>query len=264
MFLEAAERDLVKVNLNELGFLAKNNSQEKNKYEIWGSVSGVDNLISLIVHREAIGNDLAEGVRNFCKKYNLPRDMITHGKGLEVPAHEPRANNLTALDFATSSRGAYHAYEPAALSSNMNLKKELGLTKRIKRFTTGKIVADAVKKIQDSSEAYSACGGCIFGFHWILEIAPWVNALNAITGKEYTVKTWLACGERIFNTKRAYNLKCGITKEDDTIGDRFFNPIEKGGTRKNVPPLNELVPLYYKLRGWDDEGNPAKNNIDKN
>ena len=118
---------------------------------------------------------------------------------------------------------------------------------------------DAVKKIQDSSEAYSACGGCIFGFHWILEIAPWVKVLNAIIGEKYTVKKWLECGERIFNTKRAYNIKCGITKEDDTIGKRFFIPIEKGGTRKNIPPLYELLPLYYKLRGWDEQGHPKMN-----
>jgi len=67
---------------------------------------------------------------------------------------------------------------------------------------------------------------------------------------------WIEAGERIFNMKRSYNLKCGTTKDDDTYGTRFLNPLDKGGTRKNVPPLEDLLKHYYELRGWDNEGRP--------
>lgn len=253
-FLEAAERKLLNMDLSELGF--KQDPEKSENYQIWGAIEPIEKLIKMITYREGIGNDLAEGVKNFCVIRNLPQDLSTVGKGLEIPAHEPRSSNLTALDYATTSRGAYHCYEPMQLSSGMTLKKELGLTKLVDRFSKEEAV-DAVIKIQDGSEAYSACGGCIFGFWYTQEITPWIKALNAITGRSYSVDTWMKAGERIFNIKRSYNMDCGITKADDTFGSRFFTPIPKGGTKKNIPPLDELLPKYYKLRVWDQEGRPT-------
>ncbi|GAH52094.1 unnamed protein product, partial [marine sediment metagenome] len=49
---------------------------------------------------------------------------------------------------------------------------------------------------------------------------------------------------------------CGITKADDTYGKRFFTPLAKGGARNNVPPLENMLPKYYELRGWDANGIP--------
>ena len=246
-FLETLDRGLMDLNIDQLGFEADN---------LWGNPKPIDKIIDMIARREGIGNDLAEGVRAFCKMKGLPDELSIHGKGLEVPAHEPRANNLTALDYATTPRGAYHCYEPMHVSSFMNLKKELGLTTKVDKFSTGEDVADAVKKIQDASEAYSASGGCIFGFWFTNELASWVNAFNAITGYSHSVEDWVGAGEKIINLKRKFNIECGITKADDSYGIRFSIPLEKGGTRKNVPPLEVLLQKYYKLRGWDAEGRP--------
>ena len=254
MFCESIERGLLDINPEELGFMRKKSI--KKEYQVWGANAAISKLINMIPYREDIGNDLAEGVKIFCEKYNLPEDLATHSKGLEVPAHEPRANNMTALDYATSPRGAYHCYMPMDISSGMYIKKELGITNIIDRFSNEKRITELVKIVQDASEAYSACGGCIFGFKWIPEISPWIESLNAITGRKYTVESWAQAGERIFNMKRAYNMDCSITKEDDKIPSRFLTPILKGATRKNIPPLNELLPIYYKIREWDSDGRP--------
>ncbi|TFG27781.1 MAG: hypothetical protein EU532_06755 [Promethearchaeota archaeon] len=247
MLLEAIERKLLKIDQLGLNFKGK---------KLWGSIEIVDKLIEIIAYREGIGSDLSKGVRFFCEKYNLPDDLATHGKGLEVPAHEPRANNMTALDYVTSPRGAYHCYMPMDISSGMYIKEELGITNVIDRFSNEKRISELVKIVQDASEAYSACGGCIFGFKWIPKITPWIECLNAITGRKYSIESWTKAGESIFNMKRAYNIKCGITKDDDTISSRFLKPIEKGGTRKNIPPIKELLQIYYQIRGWDSEGRP--------
>lgn len=248
MFIEANERRLLDNIAQELGF--------KIKKDLWGDIKIINKLIRMIAYREGLGDDLAEGVKRFCEKYNLPDDLATHGKGLEVPAHEPRANNMTALDYATSSRGAYHCYMPMDISSGMYIKKELGIHNPIDRFSSEIRIAELVKIVQDASEAYSACGGCIFGFKWIPKITSWIESLNAITGRNYSIETWTRAGENIFNMKRSYNMDCGIMREDDKVGSRFLTSIPKGATRKNIPPIKELLPMYYKIRKWDSNGRP--------
>lgn len=248
VFLEAIERKLIEVDYKNLGF---EKDQETGEYKIWGSTGAIETLINMIAFRKGIGDELAEGVRIFCQKHNLPDDLHIYSKGLEIPAHEPRANNMTALDLSTSSRGAYHGFEPLHLSFAAHLKKEIGLTERIDPFSIDESV-NAVKKIQDACEAYTATGGCIFGFWYSSEIKPWVDAVNAITGRSYTVDDWVKIGETLFNMKRDYNEKCGISKKDDSIGSRFSIPIPKGGTKKNIPPLKEMLQKYYKLRGWNN------------
>ena len=252
--LEVADRNLMELPLSDLGFTLDPENPEK--YIIWGAKNAIETLIRMTASREGIGNDLAEGLRSFCKKYNLPAELAMHGKGLEVPAHEPRASNLTALDYATTPRGAYHSYEPMLVSFNMNLKKDLGITGELDRYGIDEAV-DVVKKIQDAAEAYSAAGGCIFGFWFLDEMTPWVEALNAITGRSYTLDAWMQVGERLFNLKRAYSMKCGVTKADDAFGTRFYTPFTKGGARDKIPPLEQLLSKYYQLRGWDSEGQPS-------
>ena len=138
---------------------------------------------------------------------------------------------------------------PMHLSMAMNLKKEVGLDKMVDKFGKEEAVKATIK-IQNVSEAYCACGGCIFGFNFLPEITPWVNSVNAITGNTYSIDEWVAIGESLFNLKREYNAKCGADKSKDTLYIRFLTPILKGGTRKNVPPIEEMVNLYYQERGW--------------
>ncbi len=246
-FLESIDRKLIDVNLDEFGFTEEN---------IWGAVDPIEKLFAKIAYRKGIGDDLAEGVRSFCEVKGLPDELSMHGKGLEIPAHEPRTNNLTALDYATTPRGAYHCYEPMHLSSYMNQKEEIGLTEQVDRFGTGDDVAEAVVKIQDGSEAYSACGGCIFGFWFIHKLTPWINGLNGITGRSYTVDEFMKAGQEIVKMKRIFNVKCGISKADDDFGKRFYTPLEKGGSKRNIPPLEGLLEKYYQIREWDAQGKP--------
>jgi len=245
--LEGIDRELLPSEYNQLGF---------NKEQVWGDSKQIEKVIPMIAYREGVGNKLAEGVKKFCEIEDLPEELSIHGKGLELPAHEPRANNLTALDYATTPRGAYHCYEPMHLSSYMNQKEEIGLTERVDKFGTGEDVAEAVIKIQDASEAYSASGGCIFGFWYIHKLQPWIDGLNGITGRSYTVESFMEVGQRIVNLERDFNVKCGISIKDDTYGSRFFTPLEKGGSRKNVPPLDDLLQVYYRKRNWNEKGIP--------
>ncbi len=68
----------------------------------------------------------------------------------------------------------------------------------------------------------------------------------------------MQAGERIWNLERLYNLKAGLTHKDDTLPKRLLEePIKTGPNAGKVHRLSELLPDYYKLRGWDDKGVPT-------
>ena len=69
-------------------------------------------------------------------------------------------------------------------------------------------------------------------------------------------------GERIWNTERQFNLDAGFTKADDTLPKRILEEPAPSGTAKGkVVELDKMLPEYYKLRGWDEDGVPEKKTL---
>ncbi len=65
-------------------------------------------------------------------------------------------------------------------------------------------------------------------------------------------------GERIFNLERLFNLKAGLTAKDDTLPKRMLEePMPEGPAKGMVVHLDEMLPEYYRLRGWSPEGVPT-------
>ena len=68
----------------------------------------------------------------------------------------------------------------------------------------------------------------------------------------------MQAGVRICNMERHYNLKAGFTAGDDTLPKRLLEePIPAGPNKGHVHRLGELLPDYYKLRGWTKDGIPT-------
>jgi aldehyde:ferredoxin oxidoreductase len=67
-------------------------------------------------------------------------------------------------------------------------------------------------------------------------------------------------GERIFNIKRLYNNRLGISRKDDTLPLRMLRKVRGGGT-SHLPPMQEMLHEYYQYRGWDEFGWPTPEKI---
>ena len=68
----------------------------------------------------------------------------------------------------------------------------------------------------------------------------------------------MKAGERIYNLERIFNLGAGFTAADDTLPKRLLEePIPEGPSKGYVCKLDEMLPEYYELRGWDKEGRPT-------
>ena len=64
---------------------------------------------------------------------------------------------------------------------------------------------------------------------------------------------------------RAFNLREGFGRKDDTLPDRLFEPLESGplqGKGIDRKEFQEALTLYYEAMGWDPkEGVPTRGKL---
>ncbi len=198
---------------------------------------------------EGFGQDLGMGSKRLCEKYGHP-DLSMTVKGQEFPAYDPRGIQGMGLTYATSNRGACHLRSYTVSSEVMGVPE-----KTDPLVTEGK--PELVKAFQDATSIVDSSGLCVFTtFAWTLEdIAPQVAA--ACEG-DWTPETMLEAGERIWNLEREFNLAAGLTAADDTLPKRLLTePAQTGPAKGNVNRLHEMLPKYYEVRGWNEQGVPT-------
>lgn len=116
---------------------------------------------------------------------------------------------------------------------------------------------DWVKTFQDLTAVIDSAGLCLFT-SFALTADDYRDLVNADTGFNYTTEELMKVGERVWNLERLFNLKAGFTKADDTLPKRLLEqPVQEGPNKGAVHHLDELLPLYYKVRGWDENGVPT-------
>ncbi len=199
--------------------------------------------------RRGFGDQLAEGAKRLCERYGHP-ELFMGSKGMEFPAYDARAIQGMGLGYATSNRGGCHL-------KGYSVKAEiLGVPEKLNpRTTAGK--AALQKKLQDATSSIDASGICLF-VSFGAELEDLVPMLAAATGVDYTLEEVIRAGERIFNLERLWLLRAGFTGADDTLPDRLLRaPIPAGPSRGQVNRLHEMLPEYYRLRGWDETGTPT-------
>jgi aldehyde:ferredoxin oxidoreductase len=118
-----------------------------------------------------------------------------------------------------------------------------------------------VKLFQDLTAAIDASGGCIFGTFGMTG-DDYAAMISALTGVTYTTEQYIQAGERIWNLERLFNLRAGFTAKDDQLPERLTkDPIKTGPAKGEVSHVPEMLPEYYKLRGWDEKGVPTKERL---
>jgi aldehyde:ferredoxin oxidoreductase len=90
----------------------------------------------------------------------------------------------------------------------------------------------------------------------------WEKWLTYITGQKMSGGHLQEIGARIFNLERMYNLREGFTARDDTLPYRMLHE----STFKHMTsghPLDQLLPKYYKNRGWSADGVPTQRTLER-
>ncbi len=178
-----------------------------------------------------------------------------HTKGLEFPAYMPRAAQGVGLMYARSDRGACHL-RPWTVGKEM-----LGWDAMDPRMIEGK-----ASEVKDGTEniavTWDSSGLCLFSsFAYGEEIV--MKMVSAATGFTYAdTDDFLLIGERINNLTRAFNVREGFTRKDDTLPDRCLKePHASDPCKGLVVRLDEMLDEYYSLSGWDGDGVPTREKL---
>jgi len=229
----------------------------------WGNSEALIAIIHRMGLREGIGELMSQGSKAMAE--TLGRNAVEfaiHVKGLEPSAHDPRRFFSQALSYCTAARGACHnaswshAYEMALTMP------ELGIDEPQDPFEIeGK--AEFTIKLQNFNTAMDCLIMCRFSQIGravsITDIAKW---LGIITGKPVDEAEIMQIGERVFNLKRLYNTRLGISRKDDMLPPRFLTLNRKAEDLPNqLPPIGQLLSDYYECRNWTEAGIPSSEKL---
>ena len=204
---------------------------------------------------EGFGKEIGQGSKRLCAKYGHP-DLSMSVKGQEFPAYDSRGIQGMGLTYATSNRGACH------LRSYTVASEVLGIPVKTDPLATeGKPAL--VKAFQDATAVFDAAGLCLFtSFAWTLaDVQPQIAA--ACDG-DWSLDKLNLVGERIWNLEKQFNLGAGLTKKDDDLPPRLkTEPAKTGPAKGLVNGIDKMLPEYYELRGWDKEGRPKPETLQR-
>jgi aldehyde:ferredoxin oxidoreductase len=224
----------------------------------FGNYEALMGIIPKIAHREGLGDILAEGVKRASEKIGQGSEKFAmHSKGLEFPGFDVRRLKMTALSFAVSTRGADHL---SAAVFGPEIRGRVNMY----RFERGQ--GEFVAEKENNLTLYDLLMICKFsGDLWVHIYSDLAHLYTLVTGIPLTSEELRTAGERVWNMEKAYNIREGWTRKDDSLPPRVFNdPIPDGeakGSHLTKEEFDFMLDDYYAARGWTKEGIPTKKKL---
>ncbi|MFP4508227.1 MAG: aldehyde ferredoxin oxidoreductase family protein [Candidatus Acetothermia bacterium] len=243
--MEAYEKDLLDTDL-ELEF---------------GNATAMLEALNRIAYREGdLGELLADGPVEAAEKLGAGQEFTIHVKGMVPAGFEVRGIKGMALAFAVAPRGADHltsCFYALEMGGSFWNFEDYDRTKM-----EGKALA--LKAMEDLMTIYDATGVCKFTRGIMYEDGI-RELVNAVTGFDLSNSGLLTAGERIYNLSKAFNVREGFSREDDSLPERVINEeVPDGPSRGESIDREEFereLDRYYTVRGWDEEGIPLRNTL---
>lgn len=210
----------------------------------YGDVDAMAGLLEDMAHRRGIGDLLAKGIKEVAKEWGM-EDQAIHVKGLEPAGYDPRVLKGMGLAYGTSDRGACH------LRATF-YKPEL----------SGLIDPD---QIQDKASMFAEWEDRLTFFDTLIlcrfyrDLYQWAELSTIIegtTGLKLDKEGMRYIAARVASDTRRFNIREGLTPEDDRLPRRFHKEALESGKVITEGDMNSLLQDYYKSRGWNKDGVP--------
>jgi aldehyde:ferredoxin oxidoreductase len=246
--------------LYEKGLLTK---KDTDGLELkYGNHKAMVELVRKIARREGIGDLLAEGTMRVAAKIGKGTEAFAiNAKGLELPAYEPRGAKSLGYNYATSNIGGSHSYGYAT-------QEIFGAAypRRVDRFAEEEN-ADIVIFNQNNVAMNEVGIACAFSRGWFPQLYD--KLLSAATGIDKIAERGylMRVGERIVNLERAFIVREGFGRKQDTLPQRVLSePLHTRGAPgegQMMRNLDKFLDRYYELRGWTPQGIPSPEKLNE-
>jgi len=252
------------IELYQKGYLNKASAGRELKF---GDYSGVVSLLHDISKRRGLGDVLAESTRAVAEFGPETKDFLIAVKGLpQSDPHDCRFIKSFALGIATSSRGADHLRSRPTLDI-LDLPDELRMSvygqytnSNPAAYDTKEILVYTHENVYAVTDSVGICKFVCHGFNspGMIKYEHFSDLIRLVTGLEMDPEELKEVGKRVIDLERAFNVREGVTRKDDTLPKRYFDdpmPLRlTKGHRVDREKFDGMLSRYYALRGWDDNG----------
>src|SRR6056297_2480756 len=225
----------------------------------FGNSEAVFALIEKIKNREGFGNLLADGVVKAAERIGKDtKKLAMHVKGLEIFQADPRGIKGYGLGVAVATRGGDHLRSEPWFEFSEDAKegkRRFGHPEsafRLEYKGKGRVVKFYEERCV-LADCLEACKNTVVNME-IISFKEAAELLNALTEYEFAASEIQKSAERIMNVERAYIVREGIRREDDSLPERFLKeplPEECGESAGSVVELEPMLDEYYKARNWE-------------
>jgi aldehyde:ferredoxin oxidoreductase len=240
----------------------------------FGSAEAMLKVVEMIAKREGLGDILAEGVKRAAERIGKGSEKFAmHVKGKEIPMHEPRWKTGVGLGYAVSPTGADHVqmeHDTCFEDKGFFLDQlsPIGILEPVKSDDLGPRKVRLFTYLQHWWSLGNCIDICLFTTApvRIWKIPQVVGMINAVTGWDTTTWELMKVGERATTMARAFNVREGLTKDDDRLPERFFQPLEGGalkGTKLSKGDYEQAIDTYYQMMGWTEAGVPTSEKLEE-
>jgi aldehyde:ferredoxin oxidoreductase len=220
----------------------------------FGNDEAMLTLLRLMAYREGLGDLLADGTKAAAEKIGRGAEKYAmHVKGLELPAYDVRGAKGHGLNFATSYTGADH-------NRGYAFQEIFGIPVpyEVDRFSVerkGKLTKWNQDVRSATCDAPTMCAFLLDMAVPAIATQNTANLMEAVTGLKLSAEEVQAVGERMNNLARAFNVREGFTRSDDTLPERLMTePLKAGASKGHLiskDDLDKMLDEYYEDRGWD-------------
>lgn len=244
----------------------------------WGNMDSVLQLVEDIAHRRGLGDVLADGPKKAIERLGEKTGRYNiHVKGMSSLQSDERPTPALALGLATATRGADHLRSRPAIDLYHLPEKALteiygkeGLSSDYRDYTGKPWMVTWQERLYAIVDSLGLCKfQTIFLSPNMPKWEEYSKLIKLVTGLELSPGELMEIGERIYVMERLFNNREGCTRADDTLPERFFTEPTSSGlmaVRGRVIQRDKfelMLDEYYDLHGWDREGNPTPETLER-
>ncbi|MFX1498132.1 MAG: aldehyde ferredoxin oxidoreductase family protein [Promethearchaeota archaeon] len=230
----------------------------------WGDSKTIIELVKRIIHREGIGDILADGCRIATEKIgNNSEKYAMVSLGSEIAMHNPRIFPSLAFTYAYDPTPGRHTAASvdfvdtgtiAAFQKGFELPK--GWKKNEMKWQKAQKLTTCLH------QTLSSAGLCLFSTQF--GPYPLIDLINSLTGWDMNVDEIIEIGWRIQTLRQAFTLREGIKISDNELPGRItgYPPDERGPNKNISVEYKDFYKGYCQEMGWNPEnGVPLKETL---